>query len=114
MTKNIFDLPLKPEVIHEGVGLCNHTTVFDESELQSPIRFVNYTVLPVGTTFGLHQHGDDNEFYVVLEGEGEYTSNGITEKVTKGSIMVNPPFATHGLKNTGNTELKMLVFEAFN
>ena len=114
MTKNIFELPLNPEVIHDGIGLCNHAMVFGHDELQSPISFLNYTVLPVGATFGLHKHGDNNEFYVVLEGEGDYTSDGITERVTKGSIMVNPPFAVHGIKNTGSTELKVLVFEAFN
>lgn len=112
--KNLFELPLTQEQIHDGLGLCAHTTVFSETELSSPTRFINYTVLPVGATFGLHKHGNDNEFYLVLEGEGEYTADGETVKVHKGSLMVNEPYGTHGLKNTGICELKLLVFEVYN
>jgi quercetin dioxygenase-like cupin family protein len=112
--KNLYELPLEKAAIHDGVGLCDHASVFQEADFKTPIRFINYTVLPPHTSFGLHRHGDDNEVYLVLEGEGEYTANGETQRVKKGSLMVNEPFATHGLINTGDSEMKMLVFEVYN
>ena len=74
--KNFLEFTLKEECIHDGLGLCRHAQIFSEDEFQAPIRFFNYTVLPKGASFGAHEHKDDNEIYVILEGEGHYECNG--------------------------------------
>ena len=52
--------------------------------------------------------------YVILEGSGEYTMNGETVPVKTGDVLVNKPFAAHGLKNIGAGILRVFVFEVAN
>ena len=108
---NYLECDLKDEIVHEGKGVCKHATVFEEDEMEAPVRFINYTVIPPSASFGLHEHENDNEFYVVLEGEGEYQQGDEKIRVKKGDIMMNAPFARHGLHNTGETDMRLLVFE---
>ena len=64
-----------------------------------------------GTSIGYHQHGENEELYVILEGSGTMTVNGETSKVQAGDVIVNKPGWSHGLENTSETTIKLLVFE---
>lgn len=108
---NFLTVPKKPEAIHGGEGLCPHATVFSGSEIDAPVQFINYTILPPGASFGMHTHGNDNEFYVVLSGQGLYQQDGQERPVEKGDIIMNAPFAAHGIRNTGSADLELLVLE---
>jgi len=77
----------------------------------TPMQFLHYTVLPPGTSIGAHKHGNDEEFYVILEGTGEMELDGAKHPVSAGDIIKNPPFGTHGLRTCDKNELKILVFE---
>ena len=112
--RNFLKAPLEKAVIHEGEGLCDHCAVFEAQVFEAPIRFLNYTIIPPSGSFGQHTHGNDNEIYIILDGQGEYTENGCTVKVTDGDILVNAPFASHGIKNTGPVPMRILVLEAYN
>ena len=109
---NFLEQKLMEEKIHGGEGLCRHSVVFREEEMEAPIRFINYTVIPPSCSFGLHQHGNDNEFYVILSGEGIYEENGEEAKVKAGDIIMNAPFGNHGITNTSDVDMNVLVFEA--
>ena len=108
---NFLETPLVKESIHGGEGLCRHATIFRGDEIDAPIRFINYTILPPGATFGMHKHGNDNEFYVVLQGEGVYCQDEEEQAVHQGDIMMNALHGTHGIRNTGSGEMALLVFE---
>ena len=45
------------------------------------------------------------------EGEGIFYMDEKEYPVRAGSIMKNNPYGIHGLRNTGDAELKILVFE---
>lgn len=110
--KNFLEMPLGDLVgCHEGEGVLKHVEVFSGEEFDTNIRFFNYTILPPGTTIGNHEHGNDEEVYIVLEGEGMFYLDGTEYPVKAGSVMKNNPFGTHGLRNTGDCDLKLLVFE---
>lgn len=113
LIRNFLSMPLKQECIHGGEGLCAHATVFSENDFEAPVRFLNYTVVPKGGSFGLHKHGRDNEIYILLEGEGSYEADGVRRPVKTGDIMVNAPFAAHSIRNEGETEMRLLVLEAY-
>ena len=108
---NYLKASLTPERIHEGEGVCPHATIFPGSEIDAPVQFINYTIIPPGCSFGLHAHGSDNEFYVVLAGNGIYTQNGEEAVVEAGDIIMNAPYDVHGIRNTGNVDMPLLVFE---
>lgn len=109
---NFLECDMRSECIHEGIGESLNATVFEEHEMDAPVRFINYAVIPPAASIGLHPHGSDNEFYVLLEGEGIYQQDGEEVKVKKGDIMMNSPFSPHGIINTGKEEMKLLIFEA--
>jgi len=100
---------------HEGEGLVKFREIFAGDDFKTGFSFIHHTVLPPQTTIGIHQHSDDEEFYVVLSGFGEMFVDGETSQVKKGDVILNPPFGTHGLKNTSpDIDLELLVFCASN
>ena len=111
MIKNIY--AIKPNPVsncHDGEGTISVVDIFDK--FSSQMQFLHYTVLPPGTSIGSHKHGDDEEFYIVLEGSGEMELDGTKHPVRTGDVILNKPFGTHGLRNTSLTnELRLLVFE---
>lgn len=109
---NFLEKQLQEETIHGGDGKCRHTVVFTNEEMEAPVRFINYTILPPAASFGLHKHGNDNEFYVILSGEGVYVEDGKEAAVKKGDIIMNAPYGDHGIRNTGDVDMEVLVFEA--
>ncbi len=112
--RNFLNASLEKACIHEGNGLCEHCAVFLEQDFDTPVRFLNYTIIPPAGSFGQHAHGDDNEIYIILEGTGEYTENGVTTHVSDGDIIINARFASHGIRNTGDTPMRILVIEVYN
>ncbi len=110
--KNYLEAPLSDlPNCHDGIGVLRHIGLFSGEEFASPIRFMNYTILPPGTTIGNHEHGNDEEIYVVLEGKGEMIFDGKSFPVKAGAVTVNRPFGTHGIVNTGDVDMRLLVFE---
>lgn len=114
LIRNFLKAPLREERIHEGKGLCRHCAVFLQQDFDTPVRFLNYTIIPPAGSFGPHPHGDDNEIYIILEGRGEYVENGCSAEVAEGDIIVNARFAVHGIANTGDAPMRVLVLEAYN
>ena len=111
MIKNFYRVtPDLVKDIHDGEGTVKVATIYDK--FATAMQFFHYTVLPVGATIGLHKHGNDEEFYVILEGTGEMELDGEKHQVSPGDVIVNKPFGSHGLRNTSDSEeLKILVFE---
>ena len=108
---NYLKSQLRAERIHEGEGLCPHAMIFSGDEIDAPVQFINYTIIPPGASFGPHEHGNDNEFYVVLNGSGIYTEDGEETAVAAGDIIMNAVRGRHGIRNTGDQDMPLLVFE---
>ena len=111
---NFLERPSAMESVHGGEGLCKNSCVMESHEFETPLRFIYYTELPPNASFGVHKHGNDNEVYVVLEGNGTFTMNDETVPVKTGDLLVNKPFASHGLQNGGEGIMRVLVFEVYN
>jgi len=98
---------------HDGEGTIQFVEIFNR--FTTPVRHFHYTILPPGTSIGAHKHGNDEEFYVILEGTGQMLDEGEIKPVQAGDVIMNPPHGEHGLTNTSATEpLKILVFEVAN
>ena len=106
-------LEMEPAIApcHGGAGMARVVSVFDQ-ELDTPLQFIHYTVLPAGASIGSHTHGNDEELYIILEGRGDIEVDGEKRAVKKGDVILNRPFGTHALYNPSDREeLKILVFE---
>lgn len=65
--------------------------------------------LPPHTINGVGSH-ETEETYIILEGCGTMTfANGRQEKVEKGTFIYLPPWCEHGIENTGNENLVVLI-----
>jgi mannose-6-phosphate isomerase-like protein (cupin superfamily) len=96
---------------HGGVGSLRAYRAFDRTRHTSGIAFIDLVVLPSGSSIGLHQHGDDQETYVILSGSGVMTLDGSEHRVGPGDLIRNAPYGRHGLVNDGTEDLHLLVFE---
>lgn len=83
-----------------------------EAKMRTSVNFIDFTIVPVGSDIGLHTHSCDNEeIYIIISGCGEMEVDGQPSPVGPGHVIVNRPGGTHGLKNTGDTDLHMVVIE---
>jgi uncharacterized cupin superfamily protein len=110
--RNFNSLPSTTGPIHDGAGEARNVPVFTTEDFDTALQFVNYTELPPKATIGIHPHGEDEEMYVVLEGEGIMIVNGQRKKVVAGDLVLNKPFWSHGLENTSDVTMRLLVFAA--
>lgn len=61
---------------------------------------------PANTGYLAHHRHTQSEIYYVISGKGEVTVDGKVHAVSGGSTVFIPGNAEHGIKNTGDQELK--------
>ena len=122
--RNLEDAPAY-EVAHceNGAGVIWNVTLFgDEAKMpvigaRNPeehknIHYVHKTTLPPGGSVGEHPHEGNEQFYLIVEGEGEVALCGETFAVKPWSIALIRSGGSHGIRNTGTTPLTYLCVEA--
>jgi quercetin dioxygenase-like cupin family protein len=101
--------PLEPGRAHDGVGVVHAARLVERCD--TALRFVDRAVIDPGASIGLHRHGADEEIYVVVTGTGTMTVDGETRTVAPGDVVINPPHGVHGLVNTGDQPLMIVVVD---
>lgn len=98
-------------IAHDGSRPI-HSKRLTERESGSFANFIDVSIVPVGADIGIHTHTMDNEeIYIVLSGRGLMYVDGQEFEVTDGDVIVNRPGGTHGLKNIGDVDLRLVVVE---
>ncbi len=69
-------------------------------------------VAPHSATHPPHVHPED-EFFFILEGTAEFFLNGETRTVHPYASCYAPPNVKHGIRNSGDSELKYLVIKKY-
>jgi mannose-6-phosphate isomerase-like protein (cupin superfamily) len=96
-------------VAHDGKGRIRTARVAEFGQFQG-FNFIDLTELPPGTSIGRHTHSEcDEEVYVIISGHGRMTADGEEFLVHPGDVIVNPAGGTHGLENTGDACLRIVV-----
>jgi mannose-6-phosphate isomerase-like protein (cupin superfamily) len=109
--KNFLEVAPIIKSCHQGIGTVKESVIFKKDELSSNLRFLTYMEIPAGSSIGYHKHGENEEVYIILEGNGIITVDNQEKEVVKGDMIVNKPHQSHGLSNSGKDLLKILVFE---
>ncbi len=65
-------------------------------------------VLKPGSAIGYHLQKED-EIYYIISGTGEMQMNGKTFPVKAGDAILTRPGSSHGLKQTGNDDLSIII-----
>ena len=74
--------------------------------------FCDIYCFETGQQQALHSHADNDKIYHVLAGQGTFTVGTESGELKAGSTVLCPPGEDHGVVNTGNERLVVLVFMA--
>ena len=58
------------ESSHGGSGKVELYEIWSSENFKSNIDFVDRVVIPPKSTVGYHKHGNNEEMYIILEGDG--------------------------------------------
>ncbi len=109
---NLSEARLVPVQAHGGEGMIGFHRLAERENLSGRCNFIDLAVVPPGASIGRHTHaGDEEEFYLVLDGEGTMWREEEEIAVRAGDLIRTPPGGTHQLVNTGSSPIRLFVFE---
>ena len=112
MIRNFLSCEVTPETSHGGVGSVDVQHVFERSDFRGGWDHALRVVMPTGSSIGVHEHGQNEEMYIILEGEGLMVTDGQEQRVAKGDMILNRPGGTHGLVNDSDSTIELLIVQA--
>jgi mannose-6-phosphate isomerase-like protein (cupin superfamily) len=102
--------PHRIERCHEGLGALQCTELLAEYRREGPgIKFCHDDVLEPGASIGEHRHDGDEEVYVILDGRGTAVMDGRRVPVGPGDLMLTRSGHTHGLINSPDAPMRLIV-----
>ncbi len=83
----------------------------DKTDFQSPVNFVHRLILPAGSSIGMHQHLDTEEFYYIERGSVVMVTE--KERIPMGnhSIFLIKPDSSHEIVNESKEDAIIIVME---
>lgn len=72
---------------------------FKHTFFQSPRLLVGLNTLAPGQRQSLHEHGDQDKFYLVISGRGQFTVADATQECGAGELILAPAGVAHGVEN---------------
>lgn len=112
MLKNFLDA--KKQTLaksHDGTGEYDLFEIWKPADFSSNVDFIDRVVIPPKSSVGYHKHANNEEMYIVLEGQGEMKLNGKKVFIKKGDMILNQPFAEYGLVNNSDCVIDILVIQ---
>ena len=91
-----------------GPGEVTITHLAKKEEMNHA-RLMAIIDIPAGSGIGEHEHLNETEYYIILQGEAVVKDDGIDKKVTAGDMVVTGDGASHNITNTGSGPLKMIA-----
>ena len=70
---------------------------------------IGLNCLEPGQVQSVHDHADQDKFYLVLEGTGVLTVDDVDQEAGPGHIVWTPASIPHGVRNAGEERLVLLV-----
>jgi mannose-6-phosphate isomerase-like protein (cupin superfamily) len=97
------------ERMRGGTGEVELLHLFDAAELTGKARMIARVTLQQGCSIGFHEHGQEEELYYILEGEGVFTENGQETVVRCGDATLTGNGAGHSIRNERPEPLVLLA-----
>ena len=92
----------------EHIGV-NPEKFFKTTLFQSSRLLLGLNCLEPGQVQKIHSHADQDKFYFVIEGQGEFTVGDEKQVAGPGLTLWTPAGIDHGVANTGDHRLVLLV-----
>lgn len=91
-----------------GSGTINIVHLAEKEQLQHG-RLLAEVTIPAGGSIGRHEHKDETEYYIILEGEGFVDEGGGEMSVSAGDVVVTGNGAVHSIRNPGDSPIRMIA-----
>ncbi|MGB1657025.1 MAG: cupin domain-containing protein [Longimicrobiales bacterium] len=102
-----------PELIRpESLADFNDARMGKSTIFMSDRMLVGLNAFEPGQEHALHGHADQDKVYHVLEGEGVFLLEERDIEMSAGTMLVAPAGVPHGVRNTSDERLIVLVFMA--
>jgi quercetin dioxygenase-like cupin family protein len=85
------------------------TKFFKATLFESPRLLLGLNCLEPGQAQSAHEHADQDKFYFVVEGQGEFSVGGETRQAGPGVTIWAPAGVPHGVTNRASERLVLLV-----
>ena len=95
---------------HDGQGLTIARLVLGHADSACGIQFMHDDLLVPGASIGEHPHHQEEEIYYIVSGRGHFIYDGQKVPAETGAVLVCSPGHSHGIINTSDAELRLLVF----
>jgi len=96
----------RKEKMRGGDGVVTMVHMADPATMKNH-RLVAEATIPPGASIGEHDHVNEIEYYIILEGEGIVVDDGKDVKVGPGDVVATGDGASHSIRNEGSVPLKM-------
>ena len=88
-----------------GEGPIALTHLLESGDTFGKCRMVAKLTIPQGSGIGLHEHAEEAEMYIILQGEATVTDNGETRLLHPGDSMITGNGGTHSIANQAAEDL---------
>ncbi|MBA7487085.1 Oxalate-binding protein [subsurface metagenome] len=95
--------------MREGSGEVEIQHIFKKKEIKGKARLIARIKLKQGCSIGSHAHGQEEEVFYVLKGEGVATENGETFILKEGDAMVTGGGSSHAIENQKKNLLELFA-----
>ncbi|MEI7750884.1 MAG: cupin domain-containing protein [Candidatus Omnitrophota bacterium] len=93
------------EAMRGGSGQVTVRHYLKPEEIKARTRLCAELVLSPGASIGPHDHVDEDEIYIIQQGQGLMTDAGKEFSVATGDAILTGQGASHSIKNTGVNDL---------
>ena len=108
---------LQPVTHHNrfgGAGEVSLKALLAGDEFGGKGRVFSHIVVFPESSIGFHQHQGDFETYYILKGEGQVKDNGVKTAVKAGDVIYTRDGESHGLTNTGGSNLELIALVLYS
>jgi mannose-6-phosphate isomerase-like protein (cupin superfamily) len=96
------------EKMRGGDGVIQITNLLESGKLPHG-RLLAELTIPPGASIGVHAHGEETEYFIILSGQGLVADNGTDTMVSAGDLVSTGGGATHGIRNTTTEPLRLIA-----
>ena len=91
-------------------GVLKRVLASKKDLLRGQVQMVNWSRLPVGSSFQPHYHEDMQEVFVMLNGRVSMAVNDETHELVGGDAILIEPREIHEMKNLCESDVEYVVF----
>lgn len=77
-------------------------------------RLFALSILPPGSSIGIHTHTGDMEVYYILKGTAKCADNGEIVELGPGDVIITPNGESHSIENIGDEDLYYISLILFD